>query len=75
MGETIHVGLYAPRGSDPQKPHVQDKVYFVMRGQGQIFCGDVSKACGSGDMLFVPAVLEYRFVNFTVWVFLWPRRQ
>jgi len=69
---TMHVGLYAPRGSDPQQPHVQDEVYFVMRGQGQFLCGDVQKAFGSCDMLFVPAGLEHRFVDFTddlaVWV-------
>ena len=31
---SMHVGLYAPRGSDPQQPHTQDEVYVVMRGQG-----------------------------------------
>jgi len=33
----MHVGLYSPRGSDPQKPHVQDEVYFVMRKAGENF--------------------------------------
>ena len=69
---TMHVGLYAPRGSDPQKPDVQDEVYFVMRGQGQFLCGGVVKAFAPDDMLFVPAGLEHRFVDFTddftVWV-------
>ena len=62
---TMHVGLYAPRGSDPQKPDVQDEVYFVMRGQGQSFGGDMSKAFVLDDMLFVPVGLEHRFVVFT----------
>ena len=69
---TMHIGLYAPRGSDLQQPHVQDEVYVVMRGQGEFLCGDVQKAFAPGDVLFVPAGLEHRFVDFTddftVWV-------
>ena len=69
---SMHVGLYAPRGSDPQQPHTQDEVYVVMRGQGQFLCGDAQQAFAPGDVLFVPAGLEHRFVDFTgdltVWV-------
>ena len=72
---SMHVGLYAPRGSDPQQPHTQDEVYVVMRGQGQFLCGDAQQAFGPGDVLSVPAGLEHRFVDFTgdltVWVALY----
>ena len=30
---TARIGVYAPRGSDPQQPHDQDEVYVVARGQ------------------------------------------
>lgn len=62
---TMHVGLYAPRGRDPQQPHVQDEVYVVMRGAGQFICGDAQHAFAAGDVLFVPAGVDHRFVDFT----------
>ncbi len=62
---SMHVGLYAPRGRDPQQPHDQDEVYVVMRGQGKFTCGDSERKFAEGDVLFVPAGMEHRFVDFT----------
>jgi len=62
---TMHIGLYAPRGRDPQQPHTQDEVYVVMRGQGEFLCGDAHKSFTTGDVLFVPAGMEHRFIDFT----------
>ena len=31
---TLQVKLYAPRGTDPQKPHTRDEAYVVARGTG-----------------------------------------
>ena len=33
------VGLYRPRGADPQEPHEQDEVYIVRRGSGTFVRG------------------------------------
>ena len=68
---TMHVGLYAPRASDPQQPHQQDEVYVVMRGQGQFICGDAQQIFACGDVLFVPAGIEHRFINFTDDFYVW----
>jgi len=62
---SMHIGLYAPRGCDPQDPHDQDEVYVVMRGQGEFICGHSKRSFGPGHVLFVPAQIEHRFINFT----------
>ncbi len=68
---TMRVGLYAPRGTDPQQPHLQDEIYVVMGGEGQFICGDEQQAFAAGDVLFVPAGLEHRFVDFTDDFYVW----
>ena len=69
---SMHIGLYAPHGTDMQQPHLQDEVYVVMQGSGEFSCGDNQRAFGPGDVLFVPAGMEHRFVDFSegfqVWV-------
>jgi mannose-6-phosphate isomerase-like protein (cupin superfamily) len=62
---TLELGLYAPRGDDPQKPHDQDEVYLVMQGQGTLKVGGERHEFGQGDALFVPAGAEHRFETFT----------
>ncbi|MGD9535815.1 MAG: cupin domain-containing protein [Alphaproteobacteria bacterium] len=69
---TARIGVYAPRGSDPQQPHDQDEVYVVARGSGVFLNGTERRAFAPGDMLFVPAGVTHRFESFTddfaVWV-------
>lgn len=69
---TLAVELYAPRGTDPQKPHTRDEVYMVVRGSGWFVNGDSRHRFGPGDFLFVPATVVHRFEDFTddlaVWV-------
>ena len=69
---TLDVEIYAPRGADPQTPHTRDEVYVVMRGQGEFINGPNREPFSPGDVLFVPAKVEHRFVNFSddfvVWV-------
>jgi len=69
---TARIGVYAPRGSDPQQPHDQDEVYIVARGSGVFLNGTERRAFSSGDMLFVPAGVTHRFESctddFAVWV-------
>lgn len=66
------LGLYAPRGTDPQSPHTRDEFYVVMRGSGEFMAGVERVRFGPGDVLFVAAGTEHRFENFsddlTVWV-------
>jgi mannose-6-phosphate isomerase-like protein (cupin superfamily) len=69
---TMEVGVYAPRGRDPQGPHSRDEVYFVVSGGGEFVNGPERHPFGPGDALFVPAGVEHRFEDFTddlvVWV-------
>ena len=69
---TLLVEIYAPRGSDPQKPHSRDEVYFVGSGSGEYVCGETRTRFGPTDLLFAAAGVAHRFENFTddltVWV-------
>lgn len=69
---TLKVELYAPRGVDDQTPHGQDEVYVVVKGEGVFVNGSREHRFGPGDLLFVPAGVEHRFVGFSddlvVWV-------
>ena len=62
---TLEIEIYAPRGTDPQKPHTRDEVYVVVSGSGAFVHGSSRTAFEAGDVLFVPAHEEHRFENFS----------
>lgn len=62
---TMSVELYAPQGEDRQTPHAQDELYVVIAGHGEFVNGAERHAFQAGDVLFVPAGVEHRFVNFS----------
>lgn len=72
---SMRVGLYAPKGEDPQKPHVQDEIYIIASGSGSFVKGDERIAFKPQDVLFVEAGVEHRFEDFTedfsTWVVFW----
>ena len=72
---TMRAGLYSPRLVDDQGPHDQDEVYVIMHGFGTFVRGEETTTFEPGDLLFVPAGMTHRFVNFTddlvVWVLFW----
>lgn len=61
----MSVEIYQPKGSDLQQPHLQDEIYVVMSGSGVFQSGSEKYPFGSGDLLFVPAGVEHRFLEFT----------
>lgn len=69
---TLSVEMYAPRGIDAQSPHTRDEIYVVLQGQGWFINGQDHHPFMPGDVLFVPAGVEHRFVDFSddlaVWV-------
>jgi mannose-6-phosphate isomerase-like protein (cupin superfamily) len=69
---TLEIEVYAPRGTDPQKPHTRDEVYVVVSGSGEFVHGSARSRFSPGDVLFVPAHEVHRFESFTddlvVWV-------
>ena len=68
---TLELGLYAPRGQDPQTPHARDELYIVMRGTGWFRNGAMRHRFAPGDALFVPARVEHRFEQFSDDLELW----
>jgi mannose-6-phosphate isomerase-like protein (cupin superfamily) len=68
---TLRLGLYAPRGSDPQQPHDQDEVYIILRGNGWFVNGESRHEFGPGDALFVPAGVTHRFEDFSDDLSIW----
>lgn len=72
---SMRVGLYAPRGIDDQTPHEQDELYIIADGGGWFVKGAERVPFAPGDVLFVEAGVEHRFVDFTddfaTWVVFW----
>lgn len=62
---TMSAGLYVlPVGSiDPQNPHHQDELYYVIRGRACFRAGDEDCEVSAGSLLFVAAEVEHRFYN------------
>ena len=60
---SLSVGLYAlPAGGiDPQQPHTEDEVYYVLSGKGAIRVGDEDRHAEAGTIVFVVAGVEHRF--------------
>ena len=59
----LSAGLYelAAGAQDPQSPHGEDEIYYVVEGCGQIRIGDVDHAARAGSVIFVPARAEHHF--------------
>lgn len=67
----LRISIYAPRGEDHQQPHLQDEIYFVIRGSGHFSAGGQRCSFNTGDLLFVPAGVEHQFQRFTGDLLLW----
>ena len=50
-------------GSDPQSPHTEDEIYVVTRGSATLWTPTGAAPMGPGDVAFVPAGEEHRFVD------------
>lgn len=59
----LSAGLYALAAGeiDPQKPHTEDEVYYVISGRGFIRVGTEDQVVGPGTIVFVAAHVEHRF--------------
>jgi mannose-6-phosphate isomerase-like protein (cupin superfamily) len=68
---SLDIEIYAPRGTDPQKPHTRDEIYFVVSGKGEFRNGDELERFAPGDVLFVPAYADHRFETFTEDLVVW----
>lgn len=59
----LSTGLYVlPAGSpDPQKPHSEDEVYYVISGRARFTCEGVEVPVNPGSTIYVAAGDEHRF--------------
>lgn len=59
----MSVGLYAldAGAQDPQRPHRQDEVYFVVSGRAVVTVGEESTPVARGSVVYVPAGVPHKF--------------
>ena len=59
----LSLGIYGLSAgeSDPQQPHAEDEVYYIVRGSGRMRIGDRARAVTPGSVVFVGAGAEHRF--------------
>ena len=77
----LSLGLYVlPAGEpDPQSPHTEDEVYYVVQGRGMVRIGNEDRPVAPGSMVYVGEGVEHRFHSITedltiLVVFAPPRR-
>lgn len=61
----MSAGVYVlPKGgSDPQKPHREDEMYYVVRGRARMKIGSEDADVRTGSVIFVEAEVEHRFYD------------
>ena len=59
----LSVGLYVLEAGaiDPQGPHTEDEVYYIVSGHARIWVGDEDRAVTAGSVVFVGADIGHRF--------------
>jgi quercetin dioxygenase-like cupin family protein len=63
----MSAGLYvlSAGARDPQSPHREDEMYYVIRGKGRFQAGKKDCDVSAGSVLFVSAEVEHRFYDIT----------
>lgn len=68
----LSAGVYvlAAGAEDPQQPHQEDEIYYVLRGRARMKVGPPGLnsddfAVAPGQLIFVPARAEHRFHSIT----------
>ena len=61
----MSAGLYVlPAGcNDPQRPHHEDEMYYVVRGRSRFKAGEEDREVAAGSVIFVAAQVEHRFYD------------
>ena len=61
----LSAGVYvlAAGATDPQKPHKEDEVYYVVRGRARMRIGEDEQVVKAGTVIFVAAEAEHRFFD------------
>jgi len=61
----MSAGVYfLPRGGkDPQSPHREDEMYYVVSGKAKMVIGAEHSGVAAGSVIFVEAEAEHRFYD------------
>lgn len=59
----LSLGLYVlpAGGTDPQLPHTEDEVYFVVSGKAKINVADENRDVQAGSIVYVPKNIAHHF--------------
>ena len=74
----LSMGLYVlpAGGTDPQSPHTEDEVYYVVSGKAQIHVAEENREVQAGSVVYVEKNVAHRFHSIeeelTVLVFFAP---
>ena len=79
--DRLSVGLYVLEAgaTDPQTPHTEDEVYYIVSGVGMIEVAGEDRPVSAGSVIYVDEQVDHRFHSITedlkvIVVFAPPRR-
>jgi len=63
----LSAGLYVldAGATDPQSPHTEDELYYIVEGHGRISVGDEDREVRAGSLVFVAGQVPHRFHDIT----------
>jgi mannose-6-phosphate isomerase-like protein (cupin superfamily) len=79
--ESMSLEVYhlAAGSEDPQDPHTEDEVYYVLEGRAKIKIGEETHPVTAGDVVFVERGVEHNFFDIerdlTTLIFFAPARE
>jgi quercetin dioxygenase-like cupin family protein len=64
---SLSMGIYRLKAGqeDPQQPHTEDEVYYVLEGKAWFRSGEERIAVGPGSLIFVERLAAHRFYDIT----------
>jgi mannose-6-phosphate isomerase-like protein (cupin superfamily) len=63
----MSAGLYVlpAGGTDPQKPHHEDEIYYVVSGRARFKVDQEDREVSAGSVIYVAAEVDHRFYDVT----------
>ncbi|MEP6616097.1 MAG: cupin domain-containing protein [Ginsengibacter sp.] len=62
---SMRVEYFVPVVKDTQQPHLQDELYVIASGTTEFVRDKEVISCNTGDVIFVPAGMDHRFISFS----------
>jgi mannose-6-phosphate isomerase-like protein (cupin superfamily) len=63
--ESMSLGVYRLEAgaTDPQEPHAEDEMYYVVSGSATIRIGNETRPVEEGDVVFVEREVDHEFLD------------